>query len=387
MTDTLRLYRTMMIFIGQNGIHINDMRNWITFGWTVVGLLLSGTVHLSKWAIFREGEANASSKERQFSRWLHNDKVKPRGIYDNLAVAALMDWNEQIVHLALDTSMLWNRFVIVRVSFVYRGRAIPLAWDVLEHGSASVAFEKYADVLRHAAQLLPLNCQAILLADRGFVDVNLMALCTKLGWSFTIRAKQSIIVHRAFKPQCKLSQLVPPKGQVHFYHTIQITERRFGPVHLALGHVRTQNGYEQWLLISDRTTSLDTFDEYGLRFDIEESFLDDKSAGFQLESSQIRSADALSRLCLILATTTLYLASTGTAIVSMNLRRQVDTHWQRGISYFQIGWRWLLTALASSRNLLDFIWLDPEPDPEPVYASKKQAATPIASFSECYLLE
>ncbi len=50
-----------------------------------------------------------------------------------------------------------------------------------------------------------------------------------------------------------------------------------------------------------------------------------------------RIADALTRLGLILATATLYLVSTGTAIVSLGLRHLVDTHWQRGLSYFQIG--------------------------------------------------
>jgi hypothetical protein len=71
---------------------------------------------------------------------------------------------------------------------------------------------------------------------------------------------------------------------------------------------------------------LHTFDEYGLRFDLEENFLDDKSAGFQLEAGEIRDADALVRLGLILATATLYLVSTGTAIVSLGLRHAVDTH-------------------------------------------------------------
>ena len=56
-----------------------------------------------------------------------------------------------------------------------------------------------------------------------------------------------------------------------------------------------ENG-ERWLVLSDEPTNLATLDEYGLRFDIEENFLDDKSNGFQLESSLIRSADALTRL-------------------------------------------------------------------------------------------
>lgn len=99
--------------------------------------------------------------------------------------------------------------------------------------------------------------------------------------------------------------------------------------------MQTQHGYEEWAIVSDDPTDLHTFDEYGLRFDLEENFLDDKSAGFQLESGEIRDAQALSRLALILATATLYLVSTGTAVVTLGLRTRINPHWQRGLSYFQ----------------------------------------------------
>jgi hypothetical protein len=122
-----------------------------------------------------------------------------------------------------------------------------------------------------------------------------------------------------------------------------------------------------------------------LRFDLEENFLDDKSAGFQLESGEIRDADALARLGLVLATTTLYLVSTGTAVVTLGLRAKIDTHWQRGLSYFQIGWRWIRHALAHCNCLLSFLWFEPGPDPFPVSASKRQAATPSAALFELRL--
>jgi hypothetical protein len=98
-------------------------------------------------------------------------------------------------------------------------------------------------------------------------------------------------------------------------------------------------------------------------------------------------APALECLCLILATATLYLVSTGTAITTMNLRPLVDTHWQRGLSYFQIGWRWVRFALAHALNLLTFLWLEPGPDPEPVFASRAQGARPTIAFSEIRLLD
>ena len=93
-------------------------------------------------------------------------------------------------------------------------------------------------------------------------------------------------------------------------------------------------------------------------------------------------ADALARLGLILVTATIYLVSTGTAIVASGLRHLVDTHWQRGLSYFQIGWRWFRYALAHSECLLASLWLEPGPDPYPAIASKSQAARPIAMIFE-----
>lgn len=377
------LYRAILSVVGQTK-GMNDLRNTITFAWLVVGLLVSKTIHLGQWGLQRRGDTLAASKERQISRWLHNPKIKPAEVYRDLVTAALVPWAEQTAMLALDSSMLWEKYVIVRVSLIYRGRALPLAWKVLEQGSASVSFVNYEPVLKEAARLLPQSCEIILLADRGFVDVDLMQLVVRLGWHFIIRAKSSLWVYRAFRPRCKMNALLPPKGEVRLIHTVQVTDRRFGPVHLVLAHVRTQHGYEQWTLISDRPTSRDTLDEYGLRFDIEENFLDDKSAGFQLEASELRNAGALDRLCLVLAVATLYLTSTGTAIVTLDRRRLVDAHWHRGLSYLQIGWRYVLRALAYAERLLTDFWLEPGPDPEPVYASKKQAQTPTVAFSSIY---
>jgi hypothetical protein len=58
----------------------------------------------------------------------------------------------------------------------------------------------------------------------------------------------------------------------------------------------------------------------------------------------------------------------------------IDTHWQRGLSYFHIGWRWIRHASAHFGFLLSCFWLEPGPDPFPVFASKRQAARPIATL-------
>lgn len=382
MSDSLNLYRTIIDMILNSRVHFHDFRCLITFAWAIVGVLMEKSVHLSKWGLHRAGEAQAASKQRQFVRWLKNDKIEHTPIYRSLAKTVFAEWREHKIYLALDSSCLWDEFVIVRIALVYHGRAIPLSWIVLKQQSAMVAFEKYKRILKDAAAILPKGNTVILLADRGFDDNDLFCAARDLVWGFRIRLKKSLRVYRANKPSMSVGRLMPAKGKALFIHKVWITDRQFGPVHLALAHVQTRNGFEEWAILSDDPTDLRTFDEYGLRFDLEENFLDDKSAGFQLESSEIRNTTALTRLGLILATATLYLVSTGTAIVSLGLRNSVDTHWYRGLSYFQIGWRWIRYALAHFEYLLPFLWLEPGPDPCPAMASKRQAARPIATIFE-----
>jgi hypothetical protein len=379
MSDSLTLYRTIFDMILNTRVHFHDIRCLITFAWAIVGVLLERSVHLSKWGIHRTGRAKAASKQRQFVRWLKNAKIEPAMIYRDLVKTVFAEWRNHKIYLALDSSSLWDEFVIVRIALIYRGRALPLSWIVLKQQSTMVAFEKYKQILKDAATILPKGCPVILLADRGFDDNDLFCAARDLGWGFRIRLKKSLRVYRVSKPCLSVGRLMPAKGNALFLHKVWITDRRFGPVYLALAHVQTRNGFEEWAILSDDPTDLRTFDEYGLRFDLEENFLDDKSAGFQLESGEIRNADALARLGLILATATLYLVSTGTAIVSLGLRHLVDTHWQRGLSYFQIGWRWICHALAHLEYLLPFLWFEPGPDPCPAIASKALAAKPIAA--------
>jgi hypothetical protein len=92
-----------------------------------------------------------------------------------------------------------------------------------------------------------------------------------------------------------------------------------------------------------------------------------------LESSLIRSAKALERLCFVLAMTTLYLVSVGTDVVKRGKRRLVDPHWFRGSSYLKIGWKWVSYALHRCYALIASLSLSSEPDPEPAMASIKQA--------------
>jgi hypothetical protein len=374
MEKTPRLYSELVELFGQPG-QWRDVRHLQTLAWMVVGLIQSSCVNLPAWVPFVNGRARyAQSTQRRFARWLANPRVEVPALYGPLIEQALAEWGTHTLYLALDTSMLWNQYCIIRLSLVYRGRAVPVVWEVVKHGSSSVPHTAYEALLDAVPPLLPPGVKVVFLADRGFADTELMAHLRRLGWHFRIRIKANFGVQRAGHLPCKVEDFPLAPGRALFLHNVAITADPFGPVSLALArHMR--NG-EYWYVVSDEPTSVHTFVEYGWRFDIEENFLDDKSNGFHLESSLVRDADALTRLCLVLALTTLYLVAQGTQVVQTNKRRWVDPHWFRGNSYLRLGWQWVKTALTRGWSLFATLHLSGTPDPEPSRASISQSLPP-----------
>jgi Transposase DDE domain len=150
---------------------------------------------------------------RRFARWLDNSRIDVQALYGPLGQHALAEWEHHVLYLALDTSMLWNTYCVVRISLVYRGRAVPLVWTVLEHLSSSVAYDVYKGLLDQLKQLPPDPCTVVFTADRGFADTHLMAHLTELGWHWRIRVKGSFWVYRRGKRPCKV-EFIPIKLQM-----------------------------------------------------------------------------------------------------------------------------------------------------------------------------
>jgi len=378
MENTPYLYDTLIRVLSQHANWL-DFRHLKTLAWMMVGLINSHSISLGAWSPFVVSRAQYSqSTVRRFRRWLDNDKIDVHTLYGPLMQQAMVGWFGKRLYVALDTSMLWDTYCIVRLSVISRGRAVPLGWSVLEHGSAAVAYEVYKALLDKAAKLLPRPCKVVFLADRGFADTKLMGHLKRLGWHFHIRIKSNFWVYRPHCDPFQVGRIGLAPGHARFWHHVWLTKKYYGPVHLAAARPLGSNEY--WYVISDEPTDVETLQAYGLRFDIEENFLDDKSNGFQLESSLIRSAQALERLCCVLAMTTLYLVSVGTSVVQQGKRRLVDPHWFRGSSYLKIGWKWIGYALSRCYELITSVYLSGDPDPDPAMASTKQAQKRLQRF-------
>ena len=372
MTSTSRLYDAMNAFLRQCDTQWRDIRHLKTLCWMMLGMIESQNVHLNGFGVYINSRAQiAQSHQRRFRRCLSNRRIDISATHQALMTQALSIWGKKRLYLSLDTTMVWNCFCIIWVGVVYRGRTVVVAWRIVPQASSTVKLWAIQRVLRQAARIIPAEVEVVLLADRGFADGKFMKyLRETLQWHFRIRIKRSFQFQLEGQWR-KVSSVSLQPGQAYFTPAIAIGKTRpYSDVYLAFAHDR-QSG-EDWVIVSDEPTTLQTFAQYRLRFQVEESFLDLKSNGFNLEASRLRDKFALSQLCGVIALTSLFLVLQGTQVVIEGKRRLVDTHWNRGMSYLKLGWNWVRLALTRQWEIQIYPFLSSLPDPEPAFASKRQ---------------
>jgi hypothetical protein len=350
--------------------HAVDRRHLNTLAWMCTALILSESLTLSKWEPYVQSKAKQSqSYERRWQRFLENQAISVEKLYLPLVLVALSHWHDRRLYLALDTTVLWDRYCMIHLSVCCCGRAVPLLWKVLEHESATVAFSEYEVLLRKARWILRQHQNVMLLADRAFACHDLMVWLENSPWHYALRLKSDVLIQADLHPYpMEVGKLAPPVNEAKCYQNVRLWADGVHQSNLVLGTV--EGAKDSWAVITDEKPSIQTLRHYGVRFQLEELFLDSKSGVFQLEDSRVRSPEQLSRLYLIVAISLLFATLNGMAVQCSGLRRQVDPHWKRGLSYLKIGIRYLHGVVHKGRSFLPLAPLFSK-DPEPCFASRK----------------
>jgi hypothetical protein len=347
-----QLHAELIGFLRQH-CPVRDRRHLVLLGWMVVGLLLSETVCFDRWKTrLPLAHCLAASWQRRCQRWLANSRIDVEALYGPLVLWAIQHWQNQghSLHLALDTTMLWNRCCVVVVSVVVHGRAIPLLWQTLEHPSASVSASVSIALLEKADQLLAGFGAITLLADRAFpCDELLSWFRGRSRWSYVMRLRGDTEIHGTAAPLgCQVRKLHLRRGQCRGFRGVRLWADGSQSVNLVIAHPTGLPVEEPWFLISNRSPDLDLVWSYEKRFCCEQLFRDQKSGVLHLADSGLRDPQRIDRLLLVVAIAVLASSLQGYALSLAGLRRQVDPHWKRGVSFLRIGLAALQMAVADA---------------------------------------
>ena len=126
MSNSTHLHSQLLDYLRQYSRYC-DFRHLKTLSWMVSALICCGKLSLPEWEPYVPSRAQkAQSVERRWSRFLNNERISVTALYVPLVLAASRYWQQHRLYLALDTTVLWNRYCMIHLLVVCCGRAVPL---------------------------------------------------------------------------------------------------------------------------------------------------------------------------------------------------------------------------------------------------------------------
>ncbi len=330
--------------------NIKQLNNWV---WMTVAILQAGSIALGQLVLhIPVGSPEAEFRITTLRRWLKNPHIDVWEFYRPLLEHVLQGWTTVEATVILDGVLVFgDRLQIFRLSLRHGNRAIPLVWTVIP-GKGLTRVEKLEAMLNRAAIFLQPRVKAVrFLADAGFRDCDWAALCLKLGWHYNIRIPCSTRVWLADGRYCRIDEVGVRPDQRRYFQDVALTAAAKLQTNLS-GTWSLPTAKEPARLvpvISDQRASRQRLTEYGWRMDIEESFRDDQSGGFDMEHTQLQHPERLERLLLALALATLWCHELGEQVLAQGeaCRREIDAGTERELSLFQLGLRWLKRCVST----------------------------------------
>lgn len=358
-----RLQERMTNVMSDQVSNVKQLTNLI---WLVVCIVNGQTIALSQLATVLPGDAEAESRVTRIRRWLKNPLVDAWALYEPLLRQVLRDWQVRriaTVSVIVDGTLVFGgRLQIFRLSLAHGNRAIPLWWVVVP-GKGLVKAERLQPLFeRVAAFLKPFARQVICLADRGFRDHDWAQLCQSVGWDYRIRITRNTHIRLRNGRTVRLDWLTATlkPGRVLCLNQVVLTVHHHFVTHVSITWSRgsADTASERVIVISNQRAHPDRLREYAVRMDIEQSFRDDKSGGFDIDHTRLQHPERLERLLLAVAIATLWCHELGEFVLqhgdSDSYRRVVDPAPTRQLSLFQLGLRWLKRCLAVMLDALPY---------------------------------
>jgi hypothetical protein len=292
-----------------------------TLAWYSFGMALARNCGLTQVVAYLAGFLSLGlATLRQRLRELYQPAAVQRGCarstFDyTLCFGPLLRWaasaqTDRRLLLALDPTCLTDRFRVLAVGVLYRGAAIPVAWQVQAAEQKGSWNDAWKELLGRLKQALGEGWDVLVLTDRGLESVALFRSIVALGWHPLMRVKgggkfQPAGWHKGYRLQSFAA--LPGRrwaGEGLAYPTGQ----RLAGTLLA----SWEAGHEEaWLILTDLPATASNPAWYAFRMWIEQGFKILKSGCWQWQHTRMTDPQRAARLWAVLAVATLWLIEVG----------------------------------------------------------------------------
>ena len=286
------------------------------------GIVMSKSCGLTTVSVFLAGVMGQKENtvRQRLREWYRDDEAKKGIQRTDLDVSRcfvpLVGWvlswwasDERRLAVAMDASTLGQRFVVLAVSLVYRGCAIPVAWVLLPATAKGEWKPSWLTLLEQLESAVPPSWTVIVLADRGLYAHWLYRKIVKMGWHPFLRINSGGTYRPQGQVRFRSLTLVAP--QVGTTWCGAVTCFKTKPLACTLLACWDDPHTEPWLIVTDLSPTQAHVLWYALRAWIECGFKQTKRAGRQWQYTRMTDPDRAGRLWLALAVATLWVVSVG----------------------------------------------------------------------------
>jgi hypothetical protein len=319
--NTTKQFTEWKTVIAKNMGHLSNPEITVLALWSF-GIILARTCGQSKVVTalachLKEKEDNLRQRLREWN-WDKKDKQgKKRTDWQvNQNFVPLLKWiltlwpkEERQLVLAIDATSLKKLFVVLSISVVYRGCAIPIAWAVSREGKPGAWKEPWLGSFKLLEKSIPSDWLVIVMSDRGLYAPWLYKAIQACGWHPFMR----INMKSKYRPKGaadfrRISQLLSCPGS---FWSGEVTCFAHNSIECTLLACWGSQYKQPWLILTDLPPESASAAWYGMRSWIEDGFKDLKRDGWQWQNTRMADPARAARFWLALAVATLWVVSVG----------------------------------------------------------------------------
>ena len=288
---------------------------------------------------------NSKHATKQVDRLLSNGKVNLWRLFRSWIAFVIGPRTDLVV------AMDWTEFdaddqATIRLYLITRhGRATPLVWQTVYKSTLEGNRNRREDeVLEALKESLAPGVRVMILADRGFGDQKRYEFLRELGFDYTIRFRQDILVTDQWGKQRPAAQWLHESGRARMLRNMAVTADCYVVPAVVVVHDKRMK--DAWCLATSRSdlSAAEITKLYGKRFTIEETFRDTKDIhfGMGLKATHIGDSSRRDRLLLLAAVAHALLTLLGAAGERAGLDRllKTNTSKKRQLSLYRQGCFW-----------------------------------------------
>ena len=224
-------------------------------------------------------------------------------------ILSLWAKDEKRLVFVLDATTLGSRFVVLAISIVCNGCAIPVAWKVLTASQKGAWKPHWIELLARLQGCVPCDWFVVVMADRGLYARWLFKAIVKNQWHPFLRinagGQYRIKGRKKFRA---LSGLITKVGRTWQGEVICFKNL---PLECTLLARWDEAHEEPWLIVTDLKPEQADATWYAMRAWIECGFKDLKRGGWQWQNTRMTDPKRAERLWLAMAVATLWTVAVG----------------------------------------------------------------------------